>query len=85
MILLPHNSYHTKWLLRLLLHVDLRWGYKANFLRPAILPVFQNYQHTGYLTMTPPNGNIFRVIGPLCGEFTGHRWIPLTKSSDVEL
>ena len=21
----------------------------------------------------------------LCGEFTGHRWIPLTKASDVEL
>ena len=29
--------------------------------------------------MTSSNGNIFRVIGPLCGEFTGHRWIPLTK------
>ena len=24
------------------------------------------------------------VTGPLCGEFTGHRWIPLTKASDVE-
>ena len=23
--------------------------------------------------MTSPNGNIFRVTGPLCGEFTGHR------------
>ena len=22
---------------------------------------------------------------PLCGEFTGHRWIPLTKGSDAEL
>ena len=31
------------------------------------------------------NGNIFRVTGPLCGEFTGHRWIPLTKASDAEL
>ena len=28
----------------------------------------------------PGNGNIFRVTGPLCGEFTGHRWIPLPKS-----
>ena len=27
----------------------------------------------------------FRVTGPLCGEFTGHRWIPLTKASDAEL
>ena len=23
--------------------------------------------------------------GPLCGEFTGHRWIPLTKARDAEL
>ena len=26
----------------------------------------------------------FRVTGPLCGEFTGYRWIPLTKASDAE-
>ena len=30
--------------------------------------------------MTSSNGNTFRVTGPLCGEFTGHRWIPRTKS-----
>ena len=30
----------------------------------------------------PSNGNIFRVTGPLCREFTGHRWI--TKASDAE-
>ena len=35
--------------------------------------------------MTSSNGNIFRVIGPLWGEFTVHRWIPLTKASDAEL
>ena len=28
---------------------------------------------------------IFCVTGPLCGEFTGHWWIPLTKASDGEL
>ena len=38
-----------------------------------------------YSMMTSSNGNIFRVTGPLCGEFTGHRWIPLTKNSDAEL
>ena len=27
----------------------------------------------------------FRLTGPLWGEFTGHRWIPLTKASDAEL
>ena len=35
--------------------------------------------------LTSPNGKIFRVIGHLCGEFTGHRWIPRTKASDAEL
>ena len=34
---------------------------------------------------TSSNGNIFCVTGPLCGEFTGHRWIPCTKASDTEL
>ena len=28
---------------------------------------------------------LFRVTGPLCGEFTGHQWIPLPKASDAEL
>ena len=35
--------------------------------------------------MTSSNGNIFRVTGPLCGEFTGHRWILRTKASDAKL
>ena len=29
--------------------------------------------------VTSSYGNIFRVTGPLCGEFTGHRWFPITK------
>ena len=37
------------------------------------------------IMMTSSNGNIFRVTDPLCGEFTGHRWIPLTKASDAKL
>ena len=35
--------------------------------------------------MTSSNGNIFRVIGHLCGEFTGQRWLPRTQASDAEL
>ena len=35
--------------------------------------------------MTSSNGNIFGVTVPLCGEFTGDRWIPLTKASNTEL
>ena len=39
----------------------------------------------GWFMMTSSNGNIFCVTGPLCGEFTGHRWITCTKASDAEL
>ena len=35
--------------------------------------------------ITPSNGNIFRVTGPLWWESTGRRWIPLTKARDAEL
>ena len=35
--------------------------------------------------MTSSSGNIFRVTGHLCGEFTGPRRIPYTKASDAEL
>ena len=38
-----------------------------------------------FRVITAPNGTIFRVTGPLCGEFTGHQWIPLTNASDAEL
>ena len=38
-----------------------------------------------HFMMTSSNGSIFRVTGPLCGEFTDHRCIPLTKASDAEL
>ena len=37
--------------------------------------------------MTSSNGNLFRVTGPLCGEFTGpgefHTQRPVTRSFDV--
>ena len=33
--------------------------------------------------MTSSNGNIFRVTGPLCGEFTGPTQRPVTRSFDV--
>ena len=39
------------------------------------------------LIMTSSNGNIFRVTGPLCGEFTGPGEFPtqrpVTRSFDV--
>ena len=42
----------------------------------------RNYNQT---MDTSLNGNIFRIAGPLCWEFTGHWWISLTKASDAEL
>ena len=35
--------------------------------------------------LTSANGDIFRVTGPLCGEFIGHRWIPVRKAYDADL
>ena len=35
--------------------------------------------------MTSSNWNILRVTGPFRGEYTGYRWIHLTRASDSEL
>ena len=36
-------------------------------------------QYCAHRMMTSSNGNIFRVTGPLYGDFAGHRWIPRTQ------
>ena len=43
------------------------------------------YSLVVYIVMTSSYGNISRVNGPLRGKTTGHRWIPLKKTSDSEL
>ena len=43
-------------------------------------PLYQSEQHRSW-----HYDAIFRVTGPLWGESTGYRWIPLTMSSDAEL
>ena len=44
-------------------------------------------EKTYYCMMTSSKENILHVTGHLCGEFTGHRWIPaqrpVTRSFDV--
>ena len=71
-VIVPYQSFH--------LYTDraTRWGPRA--LYPSLF-------HLKWLTasymMTSSNGNSFRVTVPLCGEFTGHRWIPL-KASNAE-
>ena len=65
---------------------------KSQFLRSIHATVTQRHkarasskgQHFHFM-MTSSNGNIFRVTGRMWGEFTGHRWIPLTKASDAKL
>ena len=43
------------------------------------------YERVCHYMVTSSDGNTIRVTGPLCGEITGHRLIPLTKASDAEL
>ena len=61
------------------------WSCKPSFSNSLIKLNLGYAQMLSFPTMTSLNGNIFHITGPLCGEFTGHRWIPLTKASDAEL
>ena len=54
--------------------LDYMTGYKGSS---------PSYAHRGM--MMSSNGNLIRFTGLMCGEFTGHRWIPSTKVSDAEL
>ena len=61
---------------------------RSTFLRFGCLPGAHSIRWFFFHSMmTSSNGNIFRVIGPLCGEIIGHRWIPpqrpVTRSFDV--
>ena len=53
--------------------VSHNWGKQALSSRMVYCTLWRQQMET-----------FFRVTGPLCGEFTGHRWIPLTKTSDAE-
>ena len=50
-------------------------------------PLNATNAEVNFLSMTASNGNIFRVTGPLCGEFTGPGEFPtqrpVTRSFDV--
>ena len=52
-----------------------------------MINVFGKPKRHTFDMMTSSNGNIFRVTGPLCGEFTGPGEFPtqrpVTRSSDV--
>ena len=57
---------------------------KGIILLNILSPIYKSNE-VQYIMMTSWNGNIFRVTGYLCGEFTGLRWIPRTKASDVDV
>ena len=62
--------------------------HNTNYVQRVFLNISRNSRESinkMHSMMTSSNGNFFRVIGRLCGGFTGHRWIPLTKASDAEL
>ena len=42
------------------------------------------YTYIRKCIMTSSNGSICRITGLLCGELTGHVWIPRTKANEVE-
>ena len=58
---------------------------RSQLSNPSDLPCLCSIICHMFSMMTSSNGYIFRVTGHLCGEFTGHRWIPRTKASDAEL
>ena len=59
--------------------------YSANFIIHIVIQRLYLFFDLLPIMMTLSNGNIFHVTGPLCGEYTNHRWIPLTKANDAEL
>ena len=71
-------------LFQLILVID-GWGMSGEIALRWMPLDLSDDKSTSLHMMTSSNGNIFRVTGPLCGEFTGLRWIPLTKASDAEL
>ena len=84
---LQHSSKAIRSQVRtsLLSDIDFNMGLRCY---PGPRQIWVNGSHwipQPILMMTSSNANIFCVTGPLCGEFTGHRWIPLTKASDAEL
>ena len=57
---------------QLLATVHTYWSVQCLPLCPEVTPVVVIPHHM----MLPWNGNLFRVTGHLCGEFSGPRWIP---------
>ena len=78
------NTLHYNWQNSSMAHERHGVSDLANRLLNNLLAACTNSKG---IMMTSSNGNIFRVTGHLCGEFTGPRWIPaqrpVTRNFDV--
>ena len=67
---------------------NLLWSYHIEYMlcdRLGSSECISYEKPCSLMMMMSSNGNIFHVTGPLCWEFTGHRWIPHTMASDAKL
>ena len=67
------------------IYVEIPQYFASHFLLENLAICFVWCLFGGQPLMLSSNGNIFHITGPLCGEFTSRWWIPVAKSSDVEL
>ena len=67
-------------------YISMTWHFTVYSMKYGYGCVVLCFSYSSLSSMlTSSNGNIFRVTGRICGEFTGHRWIPLIKASNAEL
>ena len=69
--------YSTCWVNDAPIHCCTPWAKVPGFLYAIFFGLF--------VMIKSSIGNIFYVTGPSWGESPGHRWIPLTKTSEAEL
>ena len=66
------------------MYTNPRWYQLIDQPNPSV-PTFMVRWYMRNIMMTSSNGNIFHVTGPLWGESTGDRWIPLTTACTAEI
>ena len=70
-------SSHQTFVLCCTENLSIIWHFNAMCYVQSICSKYAHgSRYWSIFMMTSSNGNIFRVTGHLCGEFTGHRWIP---------
>ena len=82
---LPFSAYDTGFLFNVPPKNILRFVVSRSIV--VIFSIWSGFSRaiSHMFMMTSSNGNIFRVTGHLRGELTGHRWVPHTMASDLDL